>query len=456
MLLLDWIAAFLGPAIVGQETTGGTKVVVFHADQLSDAYSANATRFLHGYFTGHSGALRFEFETEDASRHKIISASTEKSGVLEAMNSTAKRLDPAARPFSTSNEEALAAWGRGEFERAVTIDPDFGTAWLSWVESLAAHGQKAEAADVARRALDRSRSSGSDLDRAKIEAGLGHARRRCPAAREQALTKLTALEPNDTAAIANLEETELNARQFRAAAAAFQKILALDPENSGIMNSLGYAEAGAGDLDAARKTLEEYGKQAGQKANSLDSLGEAYFMNGRFADAEKYFLQAHEANPAFLAGDDLQKAAYAHWLAGDLKGADALMKRYLDLRANDPLRAWRDAAWLYSTGRREQAVAELQGMGGNQIATRQLAVWNAKLRQDVAPLKQAYQRTPPTSDGQVRTFYAAALVASGQKEEARKLLALWPLPAERGGDPLLDSLVFPTFIELRKAVGLPR
>jgi hypothetical protein len=50
--------------------------------------------------------------------------------------------------------------------------------------------------------------------------------------------------------------------------------------------------------------------------------------------------------------------------------------------------------------------------------------------------------------------YASALIAAGRKEEARKLLTRWPLPTEPGGDALLESLLYPKFIELRKAAGL--
>ncbi len=70
-------------------------------------------------------------------------------------------------------------------------------------------------------------------------------------------------------------------------------------------------------------------------------------------------------------------------------------------------------------------------------------------------LKQLYEHTPPASDGQARSFYAASLVAAGQRDEARKLLALWPLPTESGGDLMRESMVFPKFIEARRAVGLP-
>ena len=44
-------------------------------------------------------------------------------------------------------------------------------------------------------------------------------------------------------------------------------------------------------------------------------------------------MKAHDLNAALLSGGDLRKAAYAHWLAGDLPGADKLFERYLEFRA---------------------------------------------------------------------------------------------------------------------------
>jgi len=231
--------------------------------------------------------------------------------------------------------------------------------------------------------------------------------------------------------------------------------LRVDPEAVGVMNSLGYAEAFAGDLPGATKTLELYGKSPGQKTNALDSLGEAYFIQGRFADAEKYFLQAYQADPKFSDGAELLKAAFARWLGGDLKGADELMARYLEGRkaAHDPLVVWRDAVWNFVTGRREIAMSKLDAVP-RQVADRQRAVWTGHISDGLPALKEKYDRSAPASDGEARVFYAAALLADGQKDAARKLLQLWPLPAETGGDPTVESLVFPKFIELRRAAGM--
>ncbi|HML16466.1 MAG TPA: tetratricopeptide repeat protein, partial [Bryobacteraceae bacterium] len=368
------------------------------------------------------------------------------------------RIDPAARAFSTSNEPAVEAWGREDYERAVAIDPDFGDAWLSWIESLARKGDPADAMGVADRALARA-GLRSPLTRARIEL-VAATLRKDPAAEQQGLTRLAELLPADTAVVANLAQVEMRARNFTGAAAQYRKLLAAGPHNAEVMNSLGYAEGFAGDLDAARKTLEAYGREPGQKANSLDSTGEVLFVNGKFLEAEKYFLDAHQTAPSFLGGADLWKAAYARWLGGDLRGADAILARYLEFRRNarDPMAGWREASWDYSTGRRDQAIEKLRNAGGapGPMIERQLALWQGKVetRNNLAELKQKYEQTQPTADAQVRVFYASALLADGQKEEARKLLARWPLPAENDGDPLVESLVFPKFIELRKAAGL--
>jgi tetratricopeptide (TPR) repeat protein len=456
---LDWIASS-APTIVASQMAGTPKIVSLRAPSISEGYLAAADRFVHGYFTRSRGALRFEIEQEDAATHKMTAYITETGALLPAMNAAAKVLDPAARAFSTANEEAVQAWGSGDYERAVSIDPDFGDAWLSWIQSLTQKGETADAISVAARALARP-GLRSELSKARIEvvsASLSKNR----SAEEQALTKLSAMVPQDTALLANLADVEMLARNFSGAADQYRKILAVNPNDAAALNSLGYAEGFAGNLDAAHKAFEDYGKQPGQKANSLDSNGEVEFANGNFAAAEKYFVDAHQMAPAFLGGADLLKAAYAHWLGNrsDLKGADAIMAQYLDFRrsAHDQAVAWHEAQWDYATGRKDLAIEKLKSASGvpPSLIERQAAVWQGPtpVANDVAALKQKYDQTPPSADGQIRVFYAAALIAAGEKDAARKILTRWPMPGETGSDPLFDSLLFPKFIELRKAAGL--
>ena len=456
---LNWIAA-AAPTIAAGDLAGLRGILPLRTATVSEGYFAQPARFVHGYFTragarSDDRAIRFEIEIEDATRHKMIATDSEQDDVLAAMNRAAKRIDSAAAPFSTANAEAVSAWGRGEFERAIELDPDFGAAWLAWAEKLQQSGDGAKAMDVASQALARP-ALASPIDRARIELVVA-AIRHDPDARVKALEDLARSTPSDTGVLETLAQAEMNARRFGDAAAHLRALSKLDPSNAGVINSLGYAEAFAGDLKAARFAFETYGAQPGQKANSLDSLGEVYFIHGQFADAEKYFLAAHQANAAFLQGEDLWKAACARWLAGDGKGADALMARYLEFRRkqHDLLTDWREASWLFSTGRSELAMNKLAGVPNRQLAERQAALWRGsiELPHDLAALKQRYENTPPSADGQARVLYAAALVAAGNKDDARPLLELWPMPWSPG-DALLESWVLPKFMELRSAVGL--
>ena len=90
------------------------------------------------------------------------------------------------------------------------------------------------------------------------------------------------------------------------------------------------------DTHLYTKKLNERSVRGALKAvedvNALDSLGEAMFLNGRFAEAEKAFLDAYRKTPAFLQNAELWKAAHARWFSGDLAGADELMAQYMTAR----------------------------------------------------------------------------------------------------------------------------
>ena len=85
----------------------------------------------------------------------------------------------------------------------------------------------------------------------------------------------------------------------------------------------------------------------------------------------------------------------------------------------------------------------------------QVHVWQGdlKLPTDPAKLKQAYEATEPATDGLFRTLYASALLAEGHKDEAKKLAARWPLP-DSAGETVLQSLVFPKYLALRRMLNL--
>lgn len=453
---LNW-ATNAAPSIALEDLTGVSGITALRALTRSDAYLERADRLVHGYFTGTAANPALHIEVEDAARHTIAETFAESgANALAEMNNAVKKVDSTAHSFSSSNPDAVAAWGSGDFEKAVTLDPDFGLAWLAWAEKLQLTGGQAQAVDVASRALDRTTLQ-SSADRLRLELFLANARHDFDA-RERATTALVRLTPNDPALLLVSAQVEMEARNFREASSRYRAMLQIEPSNTEVLNSLGYAEGLGGDLDAARKTFEQYGQRQNAKPNSLDSLGEVYFTLGRFAEAEKSFLAAHQANPALTAGGDLLKAAYSRLLAGDKKGADALAEQYFQFRVSqhDPLAAWREACWLYATGRRDQALQKLGQISNPELAKKQSMLWTGQLQlsNNLAALKQSYQATLPTADGQIRVLYASALVAAGKKEEARSLLETWPMPWSPG-DPLLESIALPKTIELRTALGMP-
>jgi Flp pilus assembly protein TadD len=450
---LDWIAS-AGPRIVNDELLGGAAhTVPAHVSALRDTYAFGATQLVHGYVEKRRQGFHFEFLIEDAKTHKALQTLASDGDPLSALDRLAKQIDGQAHAFSSTNPQAVAAWASGDYEKAVALDPGFGAAWSGWVQARVAAGDKQQASDIAARALAQS-SLRSPVDRAQLEFDSATLRQDEPA-QERALMTLARLMPHDLALLGQLATREMNARHFSEAVRYYQAIVQEAPDDIEIWNQLGYAQVFAGDLESAQKSFERYGRDPAHAANALDSQGEGYFLNGKFADAEKRFLDAQAKSSTLLGGGDLLKAAYSRWLEGDLPGADKLFSQYLTFRTQqkDALATWRQAVWEYSTGRTKAAIARLSNVSGpvENIARAQLALWKdlSKLPQDPAALKQAYERTPPTADSLSRVLYAAALAQAGQKDEARKLIALWPLPGA-DSDPLLQSLVFPKYLELKR------
>jgi tetratricopeptide (TPR) repeat protein len=458
----DWIRD-AGPAILTEEIAGAPHTFALRTPTISEATLAGASRFLHcgvsRNFKGSGESLHFEIAIEDAARHKIVSATVLDGSALFAADALARILDPAAQPFSSRNSEAIAAWGRGDFERAVALDPDFGTAWNGWVQMLARSGQPDEALLTAEKALGRA-SLRSPLNKAQLQLEAASLQKDEPA-RVTALNQLAAMAPTDIGTALALAEVEQRLRNFAKSAEWYRRILTMEPGNTAALNGLGYAEGEAGHAETATQILQQYAREPNQANNALDSLGEIYFMNGRFAEAENYFSQAAARDPNFLDGAPVMKAAYAHWFAPahDQAGADAIMRRYLDNRAQrgDPTVVWRESVWLYATGRAKEAIARLTSAPPEQKATieRQLLVWRGDVKPptDLIQLKKIYEGTNPAADGLIRTIYAATLLNAGKSDEARGLLQRWPLP-ESAGDPMLQSLVFPEFLELRQKLGI--
>jgi hypothetical protein len=191
---LDWMKRIV-PTMAAAQLTGVGRIVPLRAEVMRDAYSTKATRFIHGNFTRQNGQLRFTFHEEDGASHKMTRSVSVTGDPLSVSSQLAKQIDSGAHPFSSASAGAVEAWGLGEFEKAVGLDPDFGSAWAGWVQAEVAAGRRDSAISIAGRALARS-SLKSPLDRAQI-ALLDANLRNEPNDRRKALTELVKLAPND-------------------------------------------------------------------------------------------------------------------------------------------------------------------------------------------------------------------------------------------------------------------
>ena len=202
-----------------------------------------------------------------------------------------------------------------------------------------------------------------------------------------ALEALARFTPADPALYRQLAQVNLNRRQYSAAVASYQKAAALQPDDPILWNQLAYAQVYAGDMEGALQSLKRYATLRPADANPLDSMGDAYYAFGRFAEAEKNYKDAHAKDPNFAANGSLLKAAYARLATGDVAGADTVFGQYAQARvsARDATIEYRRAEWEYLSGRRKEALERLEAFAAAAVkdspdrasqAYGQLAIWN--------------------------------------------------------------------------------
>lgn len=406
--------------------------------------------------------------------------------------------------------EALAAKSpeavQQAFKDATAADPGFAAAYIDDAKLLQETGNR----DAAREIAEAGRRARLDsIERADLEYVLASASGDA-LNRTKALDALSAATPSHAEVFADLGQMQLARRQFKDAVMEYRAAARLNPDQPEIWNELGYALAWSGDLSGAREALGEYQKLAPNDPNALDSQGEVSYMLGDFKSAVNYFEQAAAKNPA-----EYVKAAEAQLMAGDLNAADALFAKHLG-PASHALSAaseYQIGRWEFLTGRRTAGIARMQKVAGaangdlQALAFSQLAVWNLQLgnrtaaadfanqamahaegaqargiaglcrylasgaetgsgsktadalalifakrfREAIPLLQSVYSETNPSADGQVRTLLAWAFVETGATAEAGKLIGIYPLPLS-SGDPVLASLIFPRYLQVRSQV----
>jgi tetratricopeptide (TPR) repeat protein len=391
---LNWSGTALA-RVLAEELSASTRILPFSAENMAVARLSNASRAVQGYYTSDGGRLVFHAvvrNLETNRNEKWLQSSPGGDPILGAATEFAKQIDARTRAFGTQNSTALRAWGeslqagdpneRAELlEKAITADPGFGGAYTALTQTYISAGDQIRALDAAKRARERL-SSFTDLDRARMEL-VNATLTNNAEERRTALVALSRLISTDPQTARTLADAELAARRFGTAVEMYRNAAALEPENTGLLNVLGYAEAYNGNLEAARSVLERYRALDPKGINPLDSLGEVHFYLGKFAEAEKYFLEAEKLQPGAATAVQVLKAAQARYLAGDTSGADTLEARAQRAAqsSGNLLSEFRHTQWLYITSRRDQAIsaAEVAAKGQHPeaapLSVLQLAVW---------------------------------------------------------------------------------
>jgi tetratricopeptide (TPR) repeat protein len=371
---LDWIGTAV-PSALQYQLDGSANWKPLVVRNAAEAHTIGASRFVSGYFFNYRGKLRMNGVVEDTSTGKSVLAfevsGSEREGPLPLLEAMARRLDPKPRPLPTRNEAAMrhfslarsetdAARAEELLRQSTTADPAFAAAWIQLANLLHSRGDPTAAKSVVAKALER-RNQFPELDRRKLDL-LAASLENDPVARLRALEAMASANPSDDEVLLSLAQTNYQRRDFQASIRWYRKLLAVEPGRLAAWNSLGYAQALGGDLDGARQSLEQYRRLAPNDVNPLDSLGEVYYLHGKFTQAENAFQEAAFKNSTFLSGAPLLKLTLARLCQGSGQAAQESAGRYFELlgKSSDPSLEIERAQMLFLTGRRREAMDTLR------------------------------------------------------------------------------------------------
>lgn len=337
------------------------------------AIAVGATHTLTGYYTVHNGKIDVTAIEEDLATQKAAHIAHAEGTVISVAESIGRNLGARASEFETRSEPALHAFAKAqedapaqaasEYEQAVRADPKFGEAYVAWCR-LALQTNDREGVE---RVLQLASTDGREmpqLDRAYLDYEIATAKRDAPA-RLAALETVVKLSPSNAGVLRTLAEVEMASRHFPEAVKHLEQAAALGPNDADVRNLLAYAQMYAGDFAGAISTVRVYQQLKPDDPNTIDTEGDINYAFGKFAEAEKKYLEAYAKDENFEQGADQWKAARARWTAGDHAGADKLFATYLEgrIRAKDPMVPFRAARWKYFSGARDEAIREIAAAG---------------------------------------------------------------------------------------------
>ncbi len=371
--------------------------------ELTGALVAGANQVVYGDFFVARGTIYASATAENLTTHRLMPTANASgpvsAGPIPVASALARQLGD-SNPFGTGSTQALEDFVAGEeapdvaaggpsFAKAAADDPEFGHAYVFWLDAALGQRNRAEAEQILVEA-SAHRAHFSALTNAELDFA-GARLRGDFKAQLDARRELARRDPADPNRHRALGEALMSIRAYDDAIVEFRRGLSVRQDDVTALNSMGYAAAYSGDLPTAIRVLRGYEHFRPNEPNPLDSLGDVHFALSHFKEAEQFYLAANAKAPRFLNGGEVLKAAQARLMTGDVPGATGLFKRYLAGREamHDPNAAYQAAAWQWMTGSRPEALATMdrvaraaQGGPSREIAGRanaQAAIWMLSL-----------------------------------------------------------------------------
>lgn len=413
---LNWADAAIRESALlqlGQQSGPGDQTAVFHARDAGDAAARQATHLVYGRLepvwagrTGkgpvaHSGWISYSFSLEDISRHSVVRRVRDSGPIVKASVALAALIAPEAgvqslRPVGVGNDRALEFFSTQKFAECTGADPQAFWCWERWASWTFEAGRKDEALSI----LVRGREQGTRLPafgRARLDLAEASIRGD-EALRMAALERLLRADSTNPAALSELASALMANRRFPQAETLYRTGLQRNGNQPELWNLLAYAQAWQTHFDEARKSVTEYGRLAPASPNPPDSRGEIEWMAGNLAGAATWFLDSYRRDARFNGGVALEKAALSRYLAGDVRGAEDLVNKYLTDRdqAGDVLAAFHRARWQFLWGDSagaERLLENLVERGGPDAAVAASRLTLAALRDNDIPAAKKWART---------------------------------------------------------------
>jgi serine/threonine protein kinase/Flp pilus assembly protein TadD len=249
-------------------------------------------------------------------------------------------------------------------ERAVELNPTFASAYLYMAMSYDYLG------DIKARneALEKAKSfsqRATEKERLYIEAAYAEIIEQDDQKTLRILQQMAEKYPKEKRVWLNLGWYYQGRGNPLRAIEEHNKALELDPNYKEALNWIAYAYANAEDYEGAIEYFKRYASVAPGDANPLDSMGDIYFVMGKFEDALSKFREAVKVKPDFYSS--YTKIGYVQALKEDYSEAMKWIDQTIEIAPSTGVKVegnmWK-GFYHFWLGRMDKSFMDLQKASG--------------------------------------------------------------------------------------------